>query len=327
MKTLLLIFAGILIAGISMAQTTAVQYMKQVPKIPDSVCLCNEQVKTMFENSVRTLKETISNDAEERNRRIEKLMQSMEGDMMTNMAKNSGLTDEEMKKLQSGEELTQAEQDAMINRVMMQKSNVSLDEAKNMKNMTKEGQQAWAEGYAAEQQAVIQSSPQQSNTGNDNAMNNYTMIAEQTALRNKLSSMEQTLSMKYVSIENDAAAEEAVMDKELKPLYEELHSINDGEGSTQADIDHASRVIKKIEARQDKYCAKYTPRMVEFLKECKSTVENSFADYDRAEELQYLVSAAQTSTDLPTKSTGTYSIQAVNLYLGYLVNVFKYSLH
>jgi len=102
-----------------------------------------------------------------------------------------------------------------------------MDEAKNMKNMSKEAQEAWAQGYAAEQMAMAQANPGQNQAADKANRSLYELLSEQSSLRIKVTAVENQLRQKYLSIDRDAEAEKAALDIELKPLFDELHSIND----------------------------------------------------------------------------------------------------
>ena len=328
MKTILTVIALMLCTLAAWGQTTARDYMKQAPDVPNSQCQCNEQVKTTFLNSVSELSQRIKEDSEERNRQIEQYMQSYEAEMKKNMIKNSGITDDEMQKIQSKKGMTDSEKNEMVSRMMQQKANISLDEAKNLKNMSKEARMAWAKRYAAEQQDLAQVNP----GSNANAINLdpnaiSSLMAEQSELRAKLTAMEADLQQKFAVIEKDAAAERAIMDNKLKPLYTELKGINDGEGSTQADVDHANRLLNKIRTIQEEYCKEFSPRIAAFIQEAKPVIEKALPDYDRQEELQIKVTSAQTGTEIKPLITGIYSIQAVNFYLSFLNEAFRYRLY
>lgn len=124
MKTTLMTIPLVLLSVMVWAQKSATDYMKQAPDVPNSLCLCDEQVKTTFLNSVSELSQRVKEDSEERNRQIEQHMQSYEGEMKKNMIKNSGITDDEMQKIQSRNGMTDAEKNGMVNRMMQQKANI-----------------------------------------------------------------------------------------------------------------------------------------------------------------------------------------------------------
>ncbi len=327
MKTLFFILTGLCFSGILPAQITALEYLRKAPVIPAKICQLNASQQDAFLQKVRTLAEEIANDAQVRKQQTEDYMDANSEQMKANMVKNSGLSDDEIKKLQSGKGMTEAEKNEMVNRMMMQKTNVSMDEAKNLQNMSKEGQDAWAQGYAAEQMALAQTGQGQNTQGQNGNMQAYEQLAEQSALINKITANETAIRQRYNALDGEAAAEKQLLEKELKPLYEELNSINDGEGSTQADVDHAARVLKQIHAKQDKYCEKFTPRMIDFLAQCRNDFETALPDYDRIEQIQFEVTAAQTGTPVNTSGKGTLSIQAVGQYLTYLTDAFRYKLY
>jgi len=325
MKNLIVTLLCLCLSSMLSAQTTAAEYMKQVPELPDSICFCDQQVLSAFSESLGQLKETISTDAEDRNRQIEEYMQSHEGDMKANMAKNSGMTDEEIKKLESGKDMTDDEKEAMANRIMQQKANVSLDEMKNVGNLSKEGQQAWAQGYSTEQMAMSQVNPQSTSPTNLDPKSMNELIEVSNALRTKLTTMENDLRRKYNAIEQEADSEKIAMDKELKPLFDGFRGLNTGESNySKASDDRYNALVKKISDRQKQYCPKYTPRMLAFIKEAKATIPKYFADYDQQEVLGIQLAAAQTGTKIEPKITGVYSIQAVNFYLDFFTDVFKF---
>jgi hypothetical protein len=327
MKNLILVLLGLSLSSMLSAQISAGEYMKRVPAIPVKVCQLNGIQQDAFITQVRNLSKEIETDAQKRSKASQEYMEANTEQMKANMIKSSGMSDEEIKKLQSGKEMSEAEKMEMANRMMQQKTNISMDEAKNVKNMSKEGQEAWAQGYAAEQMAVAQTNPQQNKAEQSKNMKAYELLEEQSSLRNKIGSMENTIRQQYQALDREAETEKQLLEKELKPLYDELNSINDGEGSTQADVDHAARVIKQIQAKQDKFCEKFTPRMLDFLAKSRESYKTALPDYERAEQIQCEVTAAQTGTPVMTAGRGAYSIQAVGQFLGYLGEAFRYKLY
>lgn len=309
------------------AQPAAADYFKQAPAIPAKNCHITGIQQDAFENAVQALIDKVDADAKERSQQADDYMNAHQDEMKSNMIKKSGMSDDDIKKLQNGKDLSEAEKNEMANKMLQQKANMSLDEAKNLKNMSKEAQQAWAQGYAAEQMAMAQANPGQVQAANQDNMKQYELLSEQSALRDKVTSQEDALKQQYQALEAEAEAEKAKLAIELKPLYDELKSINDGEGSTQADVDHAAKVIKKIHDRQDLFCEKFTPRMLDYIKQCKTGFESLVPAYDRMEDLQFQIMAAQTGTKLTVAGKGGFSLQAVKQYLTYLSQAYRYKLY
>jgi hypothetical protein len=326
MKKLILALLIVCLSMAVSAQVTAIEYMNQAPAIPGNVCKDKGNKQDVFTSSVTDLNKVIEEDSRQRNRANEETMKLHENEMKTNMMKKSGLSDEDVKKVSSGKEMTEAEKKDMANRALQQNMNMSMEEVKNLKNMTKEGQQAWAQAYAAEQMAVAQANPQQTLAENQKNMEMYKMLSEQSTLRNKIVAMENSLQQKFTLIDQEAQTARASLDIELQPLLDLLNNINDGEGSTQRDVDKADSIVKIIHSKQDKYCEAFSPGLLSFIAESRETIKNSIPDYDRAEELQFKVTAMQTGTTFEMKS-GSYSIQAVGQYLGYLGKAYSYRLY
>lgn len=327
MKNFILIIITLCFAQVLQAQITAAEYMKKAPAIPEDLCKTKTGIQDAFEKSLRELSFLIHEDAQNRSRKTEEYMQGNEEQMRANMMKKSGMSDEDMKRMQNGHEMTDAETQAMANKMMQQQTGISLDEAKNMSNMSEAEKEAWAQGYAAEQKSENQANPGMYKDANETNMTLYELLSEQTFLQNKVSEMENQLKKQYMALDKTAKNGKAALDVELKPLFDELNSINDGEGSTQADVEHADRVIKKIRARQDAYCEKYTPGLRVFILECKEAYSQALPDYERIEEIQFQVTAIQTNTPLITTGKGMYSIQAVEQYLKYLAYAYRYKLY
>jgi hypothetical protein len=327
MKNLVFTITALFLTQVLAAQTTATDYLKRVPDIPVNVCNATGSARDAFLNNVRNLSSVIHEDAANRSRETEEYMKSNEDQMKANMMRKSGMSDEDLMKLQSGEEMSDAEAQAMADKILKQQANISLEEAKNLSKMSDAGKEAWAQGYAAEQMAVAQANPGQNKGFNEENMSMYELLSEQSTLRNKVAGMENQLRQQFIALDKDAETAKALLEAELKPFYTELNSINDGEGSTRADVEHAERVIEKIHEKQDAYCLKFTPRMLEFIEQCKESYAKALPDYDRLEEIQFQVTSLQTGTSLIVPGKGMYAIQAVDQYLGYLVEAFRYKLY
>jgi hypothetical protein len=331
MKTLLRIILVFLFAGSVSAQTstnqlTANEYMKKIPAQPGNICLCDVSVKDAFLSSVSTLRQTIVEDADTRERQLSEFMESKEGDIKSNMVKMSGMSEEDVKKLQSGKKMTQAEKMEMANKMMQQQTNISMDEAKNLQKMSKAGKEAWAQGYATEQQAMAQAGVKPKNQMGDMAMAMSSNVAEQTALATKLQTLQSDLQQKFEVLKGEAQAEKAQMDKELEPYYKIINS-NNGEGATQKMVDEDKKARAQVKARQDKYCEKMTPKMQAFLAESGATVENALPDYERMDELKYQSVENPAGKKLERKVTGIESIKAVAFYLGFVEETFIFRLN
>jgi hypothetical protein len=277
-------------------------------------------------SAVGELKQAIQDDADERERKMGEYMGSKEDDLKANMIKMSGMSEADVKKIQNGKKMSDADKMAIADKMMQQRANISMEEMKKLSKMSKAGKEAWAQGYATEQQAMAQTGKQQKNPMTEMAMNLNSTQTEITALSSKVQSMQADLQLKFDSLIADAQTDKALLEKELLPFYKIIGSHN-GEGATQKDVEDDKKARAEVKVRQDKFCQKWTPKMLEFLKESKSSIENSFPDYDQMEELAYQSFENQAGKKMERKITGIESIKAVVLYLGFVEDTFKFRLN
>ncbi|MEI6747976.1 MAG: hypothetical protein WCM93_02330 [Bacteroidota bacterium] len=326
MKNLILILLELSLASALSAQIEASEYLNKAPTIPAKVCQLKTAQKDVFLKNVSDLNLLMDIDIHKRTKEANEYAESHRDEMQDAMLKNSGMSQAYIEKMKSGE-MTETEKQEVANQMLQQKMNMNMTDVKNLQGMSKEGKEAWAQGYAAENMAVAQANPKQIQIDQNKNMKAYQLLSEQSTLRQKVVNQENTIRRIYHVLDSISEAEKVVLGKELEPLYKELNSINDGEGSTQADVDHSARVIEQIQGKQDKFCEKFTPRMLDFITKSKDFTERAIPDYDRLEQLQYEINASQTGTTLITAGKGLYSLQAVEIHIGYLAQAFRYKLY
>lgn len=327
MKLLLLLPAFLLSSVMLNAQSSAADYMRRTPKIPTSVCGNVASERNVFESAIEALSIEIETDAQRRAKILEDNAKQNEDVMKNNIVKQSGISASEMKKLESEEGMSDAEQKAMVDRMMQQQTGITLNDAQNLQNMNKQQQEAWGTQYAAGQVDNAKKDPNATLAKNQHNQDMYELLAEQQELSSKISEMENRLKQKYSLLVQKQDVEKSKLENDLKPLYLELRSINDGEGSTKADELHAARVMQSIHSLQDAFCAKQSPDFLLFLADCRTSFEGMLTNYDRMEEIQNEVTALQTGVPFPPESAGRLSILAVDQYLGYLKEAYKTKLY
>lgn len=314
------------------AQKTAFEYLKKAPTIPDSVCSCTENVKQNFESSVIALADVVTDDAHKRARADENYMEQnkeqIKASMMKEMATKSGMSQQELEAMKN-KKMSKEDKQALANK-MLQQYNMSMDEVKNMKNMDENAKKAWAQSYGAEQMAMAQTN--KGNTGtqaaNDKAMNNVKLMQEQEQLRSQIASFEGEVQSRYNSIIQSSGKDK--LDADLQKLNNELRSIktiyecNECPAPPKKDKEHWNAVIQKIHEAKIQYCRQNTPKFIAYLSWYKENLIKTIPVYDRAEEVQYQVTASTTNTQLSFPGKGNFSISAVGGYLSMLHNLFQF---
>lgn len=312
------------------AQKTAFEYLKNAPAIPASVCSCSEKIQQDFESSISAFADIVTKDARKRARADESYMEQnkeqIKSSMMKEMSAKSGMSQQELEAMKN-KKMSKEDKQAMANK-MLQQYNLSMDEVKNMKNMDDNAKKAWAQSYATGQMAKAKAKNGNTETQSDNdkATSNIKLLQEQGQLRNQIASFENEVQSRYNLIMQTSGEDK--LDADLQELNNELRSIktiyecNECPEPPKKDKEHWNAVIQKIHDTKIDYCRQNTPKFIAYLNWYKENLIKTIPVYDRAEEIQYLVTAYTTNTQLSFPGKGNYSITAVEGYLSMLKKIF-----
>lgn len=327
MKKNLVISVFICYSVIAMSQVTPEAFLGEIPALPANVCDGKLSDKTEYLTRVSDLSDKLKLEISRRKNETEENVKQNEGQMKANMAKKSGLSDAEIARLENGKELTETEKDAMVDRMLQQNHNMSMGDIKDMKSMSEEEKKAWAGKYAAGQMADARGNPDQVKAGQEQAGKTYQLASEQKMLLDKISAREENILKQYTELDHKASVLKVKLDQDINPLQKELSQINDGEGSTQADVEHAQRVLNQIHSFQVRYCEDITPQYHDVLNRNLISVKSALPDYYRLEEITAELTRIQTGVDAEMFRPGLMAMQAVHEYVKKLNEVYKFVLY
>lgn len=326
MKKATLILIALGIASLASSQTTLESYMKRVPVLPRDSCNITRAAMESFVSQISALIDELDSDIEERGRiadeNAEENRSTMEDNVVKQMQQQYGMSDADINSLKNAKNLSPADKQALANKMMMQQTNISMDEAKNMSKMSEAGKKAYAEAYAAEAMATAQVEPKKQ-TGNENARTMLALTNEQQALINKIQSGQQKIAGMYAAIENDPTGKAilARISKWHEKLVSMMGEVSDSEAKY---IDSLSLLITNEHIR---YCELFTPKYREVLRQDLANFKASLPDCRRLDEVSGELMKIQTGVAAPPESAETTSLAALNTYLGNLKNAYKYKLY
>ena len=163
MKKIALMLIVLSIASMTSAQTIFDSYMKRVPALPKDSCNISKANADSFVEQVSALIDELTNEIEERNRSADDYAEAHRGNMeenaMNQVQQQYGISDEDINKMKNSKDMTDAEKQAMANKMVMQQTNMSMDEIQKMSKMSESGKKAYAEAYATESMADAQAKP------------------------------------------------------------------------------------------------------------------------------------------------------------------------
>lgn len=317
----LLLLAGTYTAN---SQLTPEAYIRKIPALPTDTCNASKINVQNFTNQVKSLNEQVLSDTRMRTKQAKANAQTNEAAMkegaMKQMSQQYGMSEEDMNKMRNAKNLTPAEKQAMANKMMMQQTNISMDEAKNLKKTSEEGKKSWAEGYANEAMATSQTNPK--NGDGNSAMEISTLMEEQNTLNLKVTSWEQAIDARYQQLDNDPSGK-AMLDKisKWKSEWTAMAGVDYGQGSK---MDSLAIMIRN---EQINYCRKFTNQYWIILKEHIANVNTSLPDYRRIEAISGEILEIQTGVTSPEAGSDIMCLESVNRYLDRLRQAYKYKLY
>jgi chemotaxis protein histidine kinase CheA len=326
MKKIALMLIVLSIASMTSAQTIFDSYMKRVPALPKDSCNISKANADSFVEQVSALIDELTNEIEERNRSADDYAEANRGNMeenaMNQVQQQYGISDEDINKMKNSKDMTDAEKQAMANKMVMQQTNMSMDEIQKMSKMSEAGKKAYAEAYATESMADAQANPKKY-APDKNATSLYSLTNEQQTLNQKITAGQQKIGNMYAAIENDPEGK-AMLDKISKwsaKLGSMMGEVSDYEAHV---MDSVGGLITKEEI---KYCNKFTPRYRAVLKQDLANLKASVADCNRLDEVTGELMKLQTGVDAPPEIAEASSLGILKAYLGHLKDAYKYKLY
>jgi hypothetical protein len=326
MKKTALILIALSIGLMASAQTTFESYMKRVPALPRDSCNITKAGVESFVEQCSILGEELSNYMEEIKIKSDEYADENRGKMEANATKQIqqqyGMSEEDINKLKNSKNMTDAEKKALANQMVMQQTNMSMEEIQNMSKMSEAGKKAYAEAYATEAMANAQADPKKYAPDN-NAGKLYSLTNEQQTLNQKITGGMQKTEKMYASIENDP--EGKIMRDNMAKWHEKLMlMMGETSASEEKIMDGLSDQIKD---EAIKYCTKFTPRYREVLKQELATLKSSIPDCNRLDEVTKELFKLQTGVDAFPENSEISSLGLLSTYLDHLNNAYKYKLY
>lgn len=319
------LLTGILLlwGTIVFSQSTPEAYLAKIPALSKDTCNVSKTSAQLFQDKVRELNGVVVNDLDARKEKRDATMENSEEAFREgatkHMAQQFGISQEDMEKMKNGKNLSEAEKQALANKMMMQQTNISMQEAKNLSKMSDAGKKAWAEAYSAEAMAAAQANPGKQPAGQNMAMNIASLVQSQNAIAQKLALAEQQITGKYQQLENDPQAK--VMLEKIsawRTQWGALGGVDYGQGHK---MDSLALLIKNEQIR---YCRRFTPQLWKILNEHLAMVKASLPDYRKLADISGQILKAQTGVTSAVTDGDIECLRLVHEYLDRLEGAYSY---
>ncbi len=324
MRTLFIISFIILIGPNTFSQRTPEMFLTALPDPPSSACELSKDGMVKFSNKIWEVQEQLREEIEKRKEEIGRHLEVDKTKMLQNLAGQTGLSAADMAKLQGGGQLSEAEGMALANRMMGQQYNMSVEEAKKVGKMGKEGQKAWAEGYSAEMMAEAQADPGKFKDGQTKNKKIFDLAAEQSQLATQLQAEESIIQNRLDEINKKDSVEKKMLNELLAPLQIEAEKYLGVLGVTGAEAAKAHANAMKMYNLRLRYCQTMTPLYTDLVNRRLVAVKANLPLRYRLQEVTDELTAIQTGTKNEKVAPDMMALDSVYRYITFLGSVFKY---
>ncbi len=324
------------------APGTGISFLARLPGPPTSACELKGEGREAYLKAIRDVQQDIDAALAERRKAQDAHVKQNEArwkQVLGDQAiKQAGLTDAQAARVRSGQRMTREEKQQLADQVLQQRTNISLAEARNLKNMTPEARKAWAQAYAAEAMAVQQAKPPEEKAADqkeqDRLMRLAKLTQEQQDFLKRNNAEADVVRQKMIKLDQDAQDAYAL---KIKPIEDNLARTREEASQAEKAEEHErSKALydqcEEIEQQRTdalkQYCQDFTPAYCELVAKYVAwakRAQDGFVRYEEMENEKFKLQVNSPDAVL-LESTGTLGIQEADSAAKLLASVFKYRL-
>ncbi len=245
---------------IAAADETPQSFLGMLPDLPDQTCQTTPQAREAYRKRLADVRKPLELEIKRR-----KQLQAA--------------GDRERKKAMP--KLTKEQREALADKMLQDKLNLSLDEIKRLKQLSKEGRRAWAGSLATEQMAVGAADPDAAKADQEK---NFKMIDLANELRLRES--------EFAAAAGKYATQFSDLSKEFEDERAE-HNREEAEEAKQRAATNSSDSAGPVQKNYH-YCDRYSPRYLEIAVQYRRWVLGVLPACTQLEKLEYEMLKATT---------------------------------
>jgi hypothetical protein len=326
MRKLFLIIMALGIVATATAQSRTAAYMKKLPPLPKDSCNVSKSAVEDFASMVTGLGQELQEELDAIKEMVDTHMAANEenarDNAMSQMSQMYGISKADLEKMRNSKNMSAAEKQALANKMMSQQTNMTMDEAKSVSELSDAGKKAYAEAYAMEAMATQQTDPNQA-AKNATARNLYQLTVSQQAANSKVSEIANKISALYTPVDSDP--ERRAMLNRMAGWQNQLTSMMGIVSDQDARI--MDSLSLKLKNEKIAYCTKYTSKYRAALRRHLEIMKASLPDYQNLGNLSAENTKAQTGIEMPAEGKEIPALTAIKEYLEKLRDAYQYKLY
>lgn len=317
MNRINLFISIIIFSNLAVGQTTPMEFLYAVPQLPSNLCEATMEQKKQFLDEVARFDSIFRAKMDEDQQENEQFHEQNQDEETLNALIKAGYSREDAEKMKNLDNMSEEQQEALANQVMINQYNMSLGEAQKVADYDTASQRRWAKAQSTMMMADAQADSENNTKKQLEIKSDLELQQEIKWLQDKLMAGENKYLEKIRQIDIDADSARAELDPKIEKLYKDL---NDGRGNSQ-------QVIDKIVSLRKNYCIKFTPDYLLTVEDYKGYIVGHFQEYNRLEELQLKLAENQGMLKDPNYKPVKYAMAKVGGYSGMVADAYKYNLN
>lgn len=322
MKTIIIFSVLIFLFNIAQAQSGSNDLLEKIPAVPTNVCVSSNETQKQFEEKISAIIREVDYQilALKKQSKPDEAKAKAQAEQML---KQQGLSQDDVDKMKS-KKMTKEDKQAMAEKMMQQYTNMSTSEVNSMKNMSKEGKQAYMEGYAAEAQATAQANAKNNKKSESNT-NNADVISERSVLYQNITAQQQDVLLKYKQVNQDAGG--LKMMERMNSLRARMRQLVGGGGEevwNEKDKKEYDAAIATLNQLKKDYCKYMSPLYFSALNYHFANLQSSYNDYQKLDEMTGKIDNTIVNIGTTGKGGNIEYFDWAKSYLQNLKNAYKY---
>jgi predicted house-cleaning noncanonical NTP pyrophosphatase (MazG superfamily) len=304
-------------------QSSSIHFFSSLPNPPGDVCNSRGEERGNYMRLLNPYSDKLNEELKYLTRDEKKNAKRLEDDMTKKMASDFNMSPEEIQRLRNTKKMTQAQKDSIANKMLQQTNmNLSIEEMRDAKKMTKEAKKGWATSIATEQQAEVRSNPSKFNKPDTSNRTANDIAIELSKLQTELGSPTVIVNQKMDEIELDTIRTDRL--KEMKRIKLEADTLigDDVKPGGKKDA-----LMASLRAMQQSYCNEYANKYLQLLIEYHKIIARDLGKYDRIDELVNEQNKKTTGSNVEMMQPGSAAYHAIQQYMDRLLAVYQYSIY
>lgn len=299
------------------AQSAPEALLAQLPGIPNVNCAADTSEINRFSDRIYKVKEIIDQEIDRIHSNAQSDMEASKNKIMSDAVRQSGLSGNDLKKLQqSGGSKEQGRKAA--EKVVMDQYNLSLQDLEKVGEMSDAEQEKWAQDYADKMMNQAKKDPEAAVKKGDKAKQLFDLASEQKKLGEYITERMTRVAGILHNVEIQDSIETRKLEEKIRPLEDQLCSGI----CTPAEAARSRAAEKQIYTLKIKFCEKMSPLLADAISQYQTTLKALLPDYRKLTDIQNEIVRLQQTGVMVPDDLSCYT--AVSEYADVLSEAYRY---